>query len=442
MRVLIISQEVWQNGTNGGNVLTNMFTGTGFELAQIYCSPGAPENDLCEKYYQITDSMVLHGFLKRKPIGRAFEITQNKAAGERSKPEKPNKKFYDFFHSFRLNVFYTARTAVWNLSNWKNTGLNEFIKSFAPDIIFAPCYGNTFMLRLTRYAAKLTDKRVISYISDDSYTLKQFNLSPFYWINRFAVRRGLRKTFPVYSLVYTMTESQKRQCERDFGVDMKILLKSVSFGDIPEKTSVMQPVRLVYAGGIYLNRWKTLLKTANAIKKINANGIKLRLDIYTANKLPERAKALNDGVNSFVHSPVSQDELKSIYHNSDIAMHTESFDLKNRLAVRMSFSTKIVDCLSSGCAVMAICDKKQGGYAYLKENNAALCIDSKQEIYRVLEKITCNNNIVLDYAKKAKECCLLNHNKEKIKNMVVTDFERIANEGFTDKCSQRQRQHG
>lgn len=442
MRVLIISQEVWQNGTNGGNVLTNMFTGTGFELAQIYCSPGAPENDLCEKYYQITDSMVLHGFLKRKPVGRAFEITQNKTSEKRSKPEKPNKKFYNFFHSFRLNIFYTARTAVWNLSNWKNTELNEFIKSFAPDIIFAPCYGNTFMLRLTRYAARLTGKRVISYIYDDSYTLKQFNLSPFYWINRFAVRRGLRKTFPVYSLVYTMTEAQKQQCERDFGADMKILLKSVSFGYIPEKTSVMQPIRLVYAGGIYLNRWKTLLKTANAIKKINANGIKLRLDIYTANKLPERAKALNDGVNSFVHSPVSQDELKSIYHNSDIAMHTESFDLKNRLVVRMSFSTKIVDCLSSGCAVMAICDKKQGGYAYLKENNAALCIDSKQEIYRVLEKITCNNNIILDYAKKAKECCLLNHNKEKITNMVVTDFERIANESFTDKCSQRQRQHG
>ncbi|MGM9682953.1 MAG: hypothetical protein ACI3XQ_05080 [Eubacteriales bacterium] len=436
MKVLIISAEVWQDGTNGGNVLSNMFSDTNFELAQIYCNPGIPDNHLCKKYYQMTDSMVIHNFLKHKPIGKAFELEEDKQKQE-SKPEKPNKKFYHFFRSHRLRVFYTVQSIIWNLSNWKNKGLNDFVKDFSPDIIFAPCYGNTFMLRLTRYIAKLTGKKVISYISDDSYTLKQFSLSPFYWINRFAVRRQLRKTFPYYSLVYTMTETQKQQCERDFGANMKILLKSVSYGDIPAKETVGNPIRLVYAGGIYLNRWKTLLEVANAIKKINANGVNFRLDIYTANELPKKAYGLNDGVNSFVHAPVSQEELKNIYHNSDIALHTESFDLKNRLAVRMSFSTKIVDCLSSGCAVMAVCDEKQGGFVYLKENDAALCVSSKSEIYRTLEAIVNDPKIIFDYAENAKKCCLLNHDKKKITNMIITDFERIVNESPSDTCSQR-----
>lgn len=425
MRVLIISQEVWQNGTNGGNVLSNMFSDTSFELAQIYCNSGTPVNNLCKKYYQMTDLMVIHNFLKHKPIGKAFELEESEQK-QGTKPEKPNKKFYAFFRNHRLRIFYTAKMLIWNLSNWKNKGLDDFIKDFSPDIIFAPCYGNTFMLRLTRYVAKLTGKKVISYISDDSYTLKQFDLSPFYWINRFAVRRQLRKTFPYYSLVYTMTENQKRQCEKDFGANMKILLKSAAFGDIPIKETVGNPIRLVYAGGIYLNRWKTLLEVANAVKMLNTDGVKLRLDIYTANDLPKKAGGLNDGVNSFVHSPVSQGELKNIYHDSDIALHTESFDLKNRLAVRMSFSTKIVDCLSSGCAVIAICDEKQGGFVYLKENNAAICVSSKSKIYRTLEEIVYNQRIIFDYAENAKKCCLLNHDKKKITNMIITDFGGIV----------------
>ena len=429
MKVLIISAEVWRSGTNGGNVLSNMFDETGLELAQIYCNPGEPRNGLCRKYFQMTDSMVIRHFFKHTPIGKAFECVPEEQPEEKSSPEQPNKKFYSFFRGHRLPVFYILRSILWNASNWKNQRLIQFVSDFNPDIIFAPCYGNTFMLRLTRYVAKLTGKKVISYISDDSYTLKQFSLSPFYWINRFAVRRQLRKTFPVYSLVYTMTETQKQQCERDFGANMKILLKSVSFGDIPTKETVGNPIRLVYAGGIYLNRWKTLLEVANAVKALNTDGVKFRLDIYTANNLPKKAGGLNDGANSFVHSPVSQEELKSIYRNSDIALHTESFDLKNRLAVRMSFSTKIVDCLSSGCAVMAVCDEKQGGFVYLKENDAALCVGNKAEIYGALETIKNDNKIILDYAKKAKECCANNHNKQIITTAILADFERTINEG-------------
>ena len=72
MKVLILSAEVWQDGTNGGNVLSNIFSDMNFELAQVYCNPGVPENNCCTRYYQMTDSMVLHSFLRHKPIGNAF----------------------------------------------------------------------------------------------------------------------------------------------------------------------------------------------------------------------------------------------------------------------------------------------------------------------------------------------------------------------------------
>lgn len=428
MKVLIISAEVWQDRTNGGNVLSNVFYNTGFEFAQIYCNPGTPENRLCTHYYQMTDSMVIRNYLKHKPIGRTFDIQVSTSVkkDENLLAEQPNKKFYAFFHNHRLGIFYVVRNFLWNTSNWKNDDLRNFVKDFAPDIIFAPCYGNNFMLCLTRHIAEMTGKNVISYISDDSYTLKQFRISPLYWLERFSVRRQLRKTFPYYSLVYTMTEIQKEQCERDFKANMKILLKPIPFGEIPEKKTVGTPIRLVYAGGIYLNRWKTLAAIADAIRELNRNGVKIVLDIYTGNEVsPEINKKLNDGVHSVIHGSVSQEELCNIYHNSDIALHVESFDLKNRLAVRMSFSTKIVDCLASGCAVMAVCDEKQGGMVYLKENDAAICVSEQKDIDQTLRSLADNPQRIVEYAAKAKQCCIRNHDRAVISQMILDDFNRF-----------------
>ena len=203
--------------------------------------------------------------------------------------------------------------------------------------------------------------------------------------------------------------------------------ESGAFGNIPDKINVKSPIRIVYAGGIYLNRWKTLGNVADAIRRINHNGSKIRMDIYTGNVCsPVIKKKLHDGVNTFLHSAVAQNELREIYHNSDIALHVESFDLKNRLAVRMSFSTKIVDCLASGCAVMAICDVKQGGMVYLKENDAAICVSDQREIYNILNKLSGNPDQIVYYANKAKACCVRNHDKEKNRKMILKDFRRYC----------------
>lgn len=428
MRVLIISEEVWQDGTNGGNVLSNMFADSSFEFAQIFCSPGKPDNQICTHYYQMTDSMVIRDFFRHKAIGKSFDLTTRSNKIE-SGAETPNKRFYSFFQRHRLGVFYAARSTAWNLSDWKNDKLRSFITDFNPNIIFAPCYGDIFMLRLTRYIANLTGKRVFSYISDDSYTLRQFRLSPYYWINRLLVRHHLRKTFPYYSLVYTMTETQKEQCERNFGANMKILLKSVDIADIRPKEYVNQPIRIVYAGGIYLNRYKTLSALACAVEEINKKHEKpcFRLDIYTGNELTGKMKAALNYAGTTIHAAVSQAELKQIYAESDIALHVESFDLKNRLTVRMSFSTKITDCLGSGCAVMAICDEKQGGFQYLSENGAAICVSELSKLSEVLGRIAENPSVLLQYAEKARNCCIKNHDANEIHKMIRDDFEHYGN---------------
>ena len=58
MRILLITDEEWNDYVYGNGVLTNWFTGFDAEFAQIYCSPGKPVNQICDRYFQISDSLL------------------------------------------------------------------------------------------------------------------------------------------------------------------------------------------------------------------------------------------------------------------------------------------------------------------------------------------------------------------------------------------------
>lgn len=433
MKILVISAEVWRNDKNGGNVLSNIFGDTGYEFAQIYCNPGKPSNHLCKYYYQMTDSMMINTILHRGRPGKIINYKEypcDEKEVVEEQAEQENRSFYDFFRHHRLEIFYVVRSIIWKAAKWNTPELRQFIVGYEPDLIFAPCYASHEMLAIDRLAKELTNVPMISYISDDNYGLRQFRLSLVYWLNRFVLRRNMRKTFKMYDMVYTMTEEQKCEYEKALGCKMKILRKSGDFTKVPEKKYVNKPIRMIYAGGIYVGRWKTLAKIADAIRNVNKDGVKIVLDIYTGNTLTEKQKLLlHDGTNSTVHKSISLDELKQKYAESDIALHVESFELKYKLLSRISFSTKIIDCLSSGCATMAICWNQHSGYIYLKKHDIAICVDSVDKIPNAIDSLISNSEQIIDYAEKARSFGLKHHQREDIKKEFMLDIEAFANSG-------------
>lgn len=424
MRILVISKVAWRDDLNGGNVLTNVFQGFDADFAMISASSAEPNNPICKLYYQVTDQMMVSHLLHGSKIGRILKydvppqavITDEAYVGAKG-----------IVPGDLLRLF---REMVWKFTRWDKKELYAFIDDFKPDVIYAPCQGAHYMIRLVKLVVAHTKVPVISYVSDDFYTNNQYSFSPIFWANHFLLRKHVREVFKLYSLCYTMTDEQKEQCEKDFGTTMKILRKSGEFDDRRKKTKVGSPIRLVYGGSVSYNRHKTLQALAKAIAKVNAEGVKMTLDVYTGNKLPEKDVALlNDGVNVRFHEPVSPVELQKVYDASDIALHVEGFDRKNRHVVRMSFSTKIVDCLDSGCAVMAICDEKQAGGAYLKRNGCSICVNSIKDIDSTLQAILDNPDMLIEYQHKAFEVGRKNHSKEGTANGFYQDFCDVIKKG-------------
>ena len=424
IKILMLVAESWRSDSAGGNVTDNHFSGMNADFAQIFTSADLPKNNTCHKYFQFTDSEIIKKFLLKQPVGHVLDI--NQISEKQINAEKNDRKLLDLFRILRLNFFYLIKSFIWRYSKWKTPALEKFILDFKPDVIFAPCYPFPFQLALTRYVKDLTGKKIVSYSSDDNYSLKQFSISPFFWVNRLWNRYCLKKTYSYYDLIYSMTKTEIDEISLITKKPMKILHKGIEITPF-QKRDIKLPIKIIYAGGIYIDRWKVLARIGNVLKEINKNGIKIVLDIYTQNSLTKRQhKALNDGSNIFTHSAVDKDQLDILYKNSNIALHVESFSLKNRLKTRLSFSTKIIDCLGSGCAVIAVAWKGQGGLKYLKEQNAALCITDLSEIKKQLEYISDNPNYIDLYSKKAYDCVAKNHDIKKIRKDLYTDIFNLC----------------
>lgn len=431
MKILVLSNEVWNDKINGNNVTTNWFEGMKAEFANIYASPEAPYNTCCEKYFQITDTMMLNSIIKGVKAGKTLGRIETGTGVQESIAESEPKKLYRFLKSISGSFLRLVRELLWLWGKYDVAAMKQFVDEFQPDVIFSERMASCKMLRLERIVCSLTDAPIFAFTGDDEYSLKQFSLSPFFWINRFMVRKRLRENVKNYKIYYTLSLEQKEYYERIFGCQCKILQKCGEFDAGYENHIVHQPIKLIYAGKFYCNRWKVLGKIADAIRELNKDDLKMVLEIYTKDvPTKKQNRLLNDGRSAIIKGAVSQEELREIYHQADVALHVESDDLKYRLATRFSFSTKIIDCIFSGCAVMAYCWDQHSGLTYLKREDAGICVSSEQEVKSVLHQICCDTSMICDYSYKAYLCGQKNHNRQQVQEMLLEDFKKyIATSG-------------
>lgn len=426
MRVLIIADEVWNDTIFGNGVLTNWFTDFPAEFAEIYCSPGLPNNKVCKRYFQITDQQMFQSLFGRYTAGEEVfleEIGDNKMRSMHQGVYKHLKKLSHCLHTPMMMV----RDFIWLNGRYNKDKLSNFIREFNPDVVFCPRLSTPKLMRLERYVHSITTAPFIAFTGDDEASFRQYSLSPLYWLRRWYINRMFRETVPIYSHYFMHSKQQAIEYHKKYGLNTEILFKSSNLDAVVPKNKLNSPLIVVYAGRLYCNRWKTLGAIGKAMKEINKKGDRIVLHVYTTDNLSRKqTEVLSPNNSIYIKGAVSPAELKSIYSEADLALHVESFDRKYRLGTRVSFSTKIIDLLSSGCPVMAVCWQEQTGFAYLKEQDAAFCASSYSEIQPILELIVNKPELLKKYSIKAQECVLRNHSKPKVQQQLMESFGKYS----------------
>ena len=142
--------------------------------------------------------------------------------------------------------------------------------------------------------------------------------------------------------------------------------------------------------------------------------------------------ALDKAPSCFLKGSVSAEEVAKIQSEADILVHIESTDLKNRLLVRQSFSTKLVDYFHQAKCIVAFGPKDVASISHLVKNDAAVVADNEKELEEKLRKIIESPETICEYGKKAWECGKRNHQKNHIQKMLMKDFEDVISESCTD----------
>lgn len=427
MRILIIADEIWNNKIHGNNVLTNWFQGFPAEFAMITCSPGTPYNNICQNYYQITDKQMLNSIFDRKSEAGVCLKGDFSAIPDTSDYNSTDVANLEILRKYFGNILRLMKTVVWNCGNINEEGLKKFVQEFDPEIIFSARYAHSKILRIENYAKQYADCPLVAFTGDNEYSFRRFSLSPVFWMNLLYQRWCLRRQMPKYAMYYSLSEQQIHEFGKHFSVQMKILRKCSPCELVEYKAKPVKiPIQIVYAGKIYEGREDTLRKLCESIRRINRNEKYFELHIYTGTKLSRRLlDRLQDNTNTYVHVPVSSNELRDIYRRSDIALSVESFRLSYRLGTRLSFSTKLIDCLGSSCAVMMIGWEQNAGFVYLKNNHAAICIKDIKEIDVSLNAILHSPDILLTYQKNAYDCMIRYHQRKEVQRNLYEDFSKI-----------------
>lgn len=434
MKILLITDEEWNDSVFGNNVLTNWFEGFDAEFAQIYCSPGLPFNNICHRYFQITDAQMVRSLYSKEKAGGVVYMPTEADEIKESKSNAQRKGFYGTMKKLSLychTPIMMLRDFIWRNGRYDKNALRVFVGEFNPDIVFCPRLITPKLMRLENIVKKMTPAPFVAFTADNEASMNHYSWSPLYWLRCWLIHRAFVKHVSMYSHYFMFSEEQAVDYHREYGLQTSCLYKCGKFNQEFVGKTVNSPIRMVYAGRLYCNRWKTLAAIGEALEKLNHDGEKMFLDIYTADELTAKQRSVLLKYKYVkVNSPITPSQLAEEYKKADIALHVESFDKSFRSATRYSFSTKIIDLMASSCAIMAICWEKHTGYQYLKKHDAAFCVSSYTEILPMLQRICNHPSLIPEYAGKAWKCGAENHSVKTIQGQIKETFTHVIENSY------------
>ena len=430
MRILVITDVIWRNDNGVGNSYSNIFHGMrDVEIANICCQTGVSQNNVSSCCFQISESSLMANLKNRHtPSGKVERKTDDSdiLITHESYILKKIKRS-------RLQLFFWIRDIIWSLGRWKSQELNAFIDEFKPDLIFAQVQDKMYQNKLVRYVQEYTKKPLMLYAWDDVYSMRQFSLSPLYWIDRLMQRYSIRKLVKQCNILYTISKEQAEEYARTLKKRTELLYKGRDFAESPEHGELTRPFKIIYTGNLYSGRYKTLVRLCKDLQEINKDGSKAVVDIYSGTPLSDKEiSAINIRGTSTFCGKISEEEVQKLQSEADILLHIEPFTLKGSLLCRLSFSTKLVDYFHKRKCIFAVGSGVCSSMKYLKRYDAAVVAESYDEMREKLKDLINNPETVKEYADKAWNCGENNHRIEDIQNRLLKDFGEVINESCTD----------
>lgn len=428
-KILIVSRLVWDDSSNS-NTLGNLFKNYDPEkIARIYIETKRPNTTCCHHFFQISEfSLVKKLFNWRLKTGRVIDTNAKYETAFNEKENDTAKKeasTFSFIRGHRSWIFTLCRDILWALNGWKSKELKKFILDFNPDVIWLDGSPLILMNRLNNYVFRTARKPAVTFLMDDVYSYKSCT-SIWSRLYKFFLRKYVKKTVENCNHVFVASPKMKKEYDEVFNVESTFITKSIDSNlSCRVNKTTQDPVKLVYLGNVLIGRLDTLCLISQAISEINSGDVRIELDIYTGDPIDDAHQKLLNVSGVSVYGLVPYSKVPEILNSCDVQVFVEALTGKKKNIARLSFSTKIIDYITSGKCILAVGPNDIAPIEYFKEEDAALVASSKNEIKKCLQNLL-ETGTIESYARKALECGKLKHNREQMDKLIFSKLREVA----------------
>lgn len=416
MKILVIAHNSFSDVLNNGKTLESLFKN--FEkdqIAQLFFSENEiPDFNFCNNYYKITDIDVFKSIFKNKNLcgkqiiqSTEYKIMDQRKNGLLLKSFNFAKKYSD-----KIVLF---RDYLWKFNSWKSKGLYTWIENFKPNAIFYVGGDSGFSHEIAVFLSNRYNIPLSIYFTDD-YLIFPKNRNIFDFLQRKRMKKFYNKTVSKSELSYAIGDSMAEEYTNFFNKKFLPIMNSIENVSYHPYIQKNNKIIISYFGGLHLNRWKMLIKFAEATSNAQVN-------IYSiANPEKDVLEKFKKAGIQFKGS-VSGNDLQNAILASDVLLHVESDDDYNRLLTKLSISTKIPEYLISGRLVIGFGPTDVASMKILSSNNIGIVLSSeisKDVLREELDKIVTNFELRKKIGKRGYDYAVENFNNQ----IIAEDFKK------------------
>lgn len=378
-KVLLISQNSLSMHANNGKTLTNIFQNWDNDsLAQLYFQDEIPESIKFDTFYRIRDIDLIYKLINSsrsavlKPIS-LIRVEDHYA--QRSKLFLVAIKFIKKIGILK-NLF---REILYKFNFLYIKDLEKEISNFKPEAIFLVMSDYKFTIDIALNLSRKLNIPIYMYVLDDRYFMLKRNL--FYsflnkkYINKF--EKVVEESINCFCIGHSMSNIYTNYFNKKFEVlSNPVNLSSVKVVDkFYEKNKNFY--RVLYAGGITLGRFDSILNLAKVLKNVEKrNNISIKFLVCSGDFISKsQLKKLEDLSIDFLGKLNSKD-LDKLYEIVDFVTHIESNKKKYTKFTYLSISTKIPECLAKGICLIGYGPSQIASMKLIDENEIGFHINN------------------------------------------------------------------
>jgi hypothetical protein len=294
-------------------------------------------------------------------------------------------------------------------SPWLKRTAIRYGRSFEPDVVYS-LLGTLGVTRVSALVAADRGCPIVPHFTDHWVDTK-FVGSPFAGHLRRRLHFWLDEVLARSPVVLTVSGSMGREYGNRFGRE------AIPLATLVEPAAYLRPetpanqgssgCRLVYAGNLGLDRWRTLKLVASVLGKIAAEGTEVRLEVYCseADRLQYQDALAAPGLVLMDWVPASR--LPGLLAGADVLLHVESPDPRYLEYVRYSFSTKLSHYMMAGRCLLLVGPPDAGSMTEVREMGAGIVVSTAPgELEPTLRRVITDASLREEMGRRARSLAL------------------------------------